>query len=165
MDTTTFTFERLETALDSFIRDFIGTYKSILLRDGKKATGNLVASLKPVSIQLKNNRYEVGISIASYWKYVEYGRKPGKWPPRDKILEWIKVKPVIPRPNNGAKLPTQEQLAFLISRKIGRDGIEPGNQFEEALRLVWSRWEDRISNAISSDLDEQLELVTLGLTK
>ncbi len=162
METSTLTFDNLQIALDSFINDFIQTYKSLLIRDDKKASGNLISSLKPVSIQFKNNKYEADISIASYWKYVEYGRRPGKFPPINKILNWIKVKPVIPRPMNGLKPPTEPQLAFLIARKIARDGIKAGNQFKEALDMTWNRHYNNISNAISKDLNEMVDLVTFS---
>ena len=35
------------------------------------------------------------------------------------------VKPVLPTPTKNGKLPTIDQLTFLISRKIAREGIEP----------------------------------------
>ena len=155
------TFDNLQKALDSFINDFINSYKSLLIRDDKKASGNLISSLKPVSIQFKNNKYEADISIASYWKYVEYGRRPGRFPPINKILDWIKIKPVIPRPMNGLKPPTEPQLAFLIARKIARDGIKAGNQFKEALDLTWAKHYNDISNAISLDLQNEIDIVAL----
>lgn len=161
METSTLSFDNLQIALDSFINDFIYTYKILLIRDDKKASGNLISSLKPVNIQFKNNKYEADISIASYWKYVEYGRRPGKFPPINKILNWIKVKPVIPRPMNGLKPPTEPQLAFLIARKIARDGIKAGNQFKEALDMTWNRHYNNISNAITEDLNKAIDLVTL----
>lgn len=161
METSTLSFDNLQIALDSFINDFIQTYKGLLIRDDKKASGNLISSLKPVSIQFKNNKYEADISIASYWKYVEYGRRPGKFPPINKILDWIKIKPVIPRPMNGLKPPTDKQLAFLISRKIARDGIKAGNQFKEALDMTWNIHYNDISNAITEDLNQAIDLVTL----
>ena len=161
METSTLSFDNLQIALDSFINDFIHTYKGLLIRDDKKASGNLISSLKPVTIQFKNNKFEANISIASYWKYVEYGRRPGKFPPINKILNWIKVKPVIPRPMNGLKPPTEPQLAFLIARKIARYGIKAGNQFKEALDMTWNRHYNDISNAITEDLNQAIDLVTL----
>ena len=161
METSTLSFDNLQIALDSFINDFIKTYKSLLIRDDKKASGNLISSLKPVSIQFKNNKFEANISIASYWKYVEYGRKPGKMPPVSKILEWVRVKPDLPRPRNNAKPPTDAQLAFLIARKIGRDGIKPGNQLEEAINIVWINHRRDISDAISADLQEAVDLIKI----
>lgn len=161
METSTLSFDNLQIALDSFINDFIQTYKSLLIRDGKKATGNLIKSIRPLDIKYSNNQMTLSISLASYWKYVENGRKPGKFPPINKILNWIKVKPVIPRPMNGLKPPTEPQLAFLIARKIARDGIKPGNQFEEALKLSWTKWEQPISNAISKDLNQAIDVVAI----
>ena len=152
-------FTNLSNALAKFTDDLCSSYKEALLRDGKKATGNLIRSIKALDIEFSSSKMEGSISLASYWKYVEHGRKPGKWPPRDKILEWVKVKPVLPRPNGNAKPPTQEQLAFLIQRKIGTEGIKPGNQFEATLREVWRRWESKISEAISLDIGQQVELL------
>lgn len=154
-------FEKTEAAIGAFLRDFISTYKGLLIRDGKKASGNLINSIREYSIELSGNGIEGSIELASYWKYVENGRKPGKWPPRDKILEWIKIKPVLPRPVNGLKPPTQEQMAFLVCRKIGRDGIEPGGQFKEALDIVWQMKKQDIESAVSRDLQAAVDLIRI----
>ena len=161
METATLTFTHLQDALNVFIDDFVKTYKSLLKRDNKKATGNLISSIQPLELDFAADRYTGSISLASYWKYVEYGRrKGGKFPPFNKILEWVRVKPVIPRPINGIK-PTEKQLTFLICRKIARDGIEAGNQYKEALDIVWARVYQLISDAISLDLSEAINLITL----
>lgn len=154
-------FKNLQATLAQFIQDLIQTYKSLLIRDDKKATGNLIKSIRPLDIEYSNNQMTLSISLASYWKYVEYGRRPGKFPPINSILNWIKIKPVIPCPINGLKAPSEKQLAFLISRKIAREGIKPGNQFTEALKLSWTKWEKTISDAISKDLNEAIDLVSL----
>lgn len=159
--TLTFSFINLQNALNSFVSELVTTYKSLLIRDNKKATGNLIKSLKPLQIDFSSNKMQGSINIASYWKYVEYGRKPGKFPPKDKISEWIEMKPVIPKPMNGLKAPTKDQLAFLISRKIGREGIKPGNQLEEALDLVWTKHKQNISKAIDLDLKESIDTIKI----
>lgn len=161
METDALTFTHLQGALDVFIDDFVKTYKGLLIRDNKKATGNLIDSVKSLELEFANNKYTGSISLASYWKYVEYGRrKGGKFPPFNKILEWVKVKPVLPREINGIK-PTQKQLTFLICRKIARDGIEPGNQYKEALDLTWAKHRKNISDAISIDIEEQINLIKI----
>ena len=158
-------FPNTEKACEDFINDFIKNYKSFLIRDDKKATGNLIKSIEPIEIEIKNSQINGYISLANYWKYVEYGRKKGgKFPPVDKILKWIIVKPVIPRPINGIK-PTEKQLAFLISRKIARDGIEAGSQYEEALNKTWEQHKDRISNAITMDIEDNINLIMLPMFK
>lgn len=161
MEADALTFTHLQGALDAFIDDFVKTYKDLLKRDNKKATGNLIDSVKPLELEFSNNKYTGSISLASYWKFVEYGRrKGGKFPPFNKILEWVKVKPVLPREINGIK-PTQKQLTFLICRKIARDGIEAGNQYKEALDLVWAKNNKLISDAITQDLNEAITLIRL----
>lgn len=153
-----FKFTNLQNALDKFVNDFIDTYKNILIRDNKKASGNLIKSIKSLSIDFTSSKLSGSISLADYWKYVEYGRKPGKFPPPNKILDWVKIKPILPRPINGIK-PTEKQLAFLIGRKISKYGIKAGNQFSEALDLVWAKDEKMISEAISMDLNEEIDLI------
>ena len=73
------------------------------------------------------------MSFADYWKWAEYGRKPGKFPPIEKIKEWIKVKPILPRPTDG-KLPTENQLAFLIARKIATKGTKGSGVYAKTVK-------------------------------
>lgn len=160
METNTLTFNNLEKALTNFLNDFVSTYKSLLIRDNKKASGDLINSIKALNIEFNTTKYTGSISLKNYWKYVEYGRKPGKFPPPKKILNWVKVKKILPKPIKGIK-PTEKQLAFLISRKIARDGIKPGNQFSEALNLVWTKYEKIISDAITKDLSETIDIIKL----
>lgn len=160
METNTLTFNNLEKALTNFLNDFVSTYKSLLIRDNKKASGDLINSIKALNIEFNTTKYTGSISLKNYWKYVEYGRKPGKFPPPKKILNWVKVKKILPKPVKGIK-PTEKQLAFLISRKIARDGIKPGNQFSEALNLVWTKYEKIISDAITKDLSETIDIIKL----
>ena len=109
METDTLKFENLELALNKFMSEFVANYKNLLLQDDKKASGNLIKSIKELEIEFETNKYVGQISLLDYWKYVEYGRRAGgKFPPRDKILNWIRIKPVIPRPINGIK-PTEKQ--------------------------------------------------------
>lgn len=154
-------FSNLQKALNIFVKDLAQEYKDLLRRDGKKATGTLIKSIKPLEIEFVSNRLFGCIDVAEYWKYVEYGRRPGKFPPVDKILSWVKSKPVLPRPGSNGKIPTEKQLAFLISRKIARDGIKPGSQLEEALDIVWSKDRDMINDALEKDLQEYVDLVKL----
>lgn len=161
MDQNVLKFNNLEKALNDFLNDFVENYRRELVNDGKKATGNLIRSIKNYGIEFNNGKVYGEISIADYWKYVEYGRRPGKFPPINKILAWVKVKPILPRPQNGLKPPTQEQIAFLVARKIAREGIKPGNQFTTALGDTWKRHEKRISDAITLDLQQSIDLIVI----
>jgi len=55
---------------------------------------------------------------------LQFGRKAGRMPPRDVIRQWIDSKPIS---LTGGM--TKDQLAFLIQRKIGREGIRVPNRF------------------------------------
>lgn len=70
--------------------------------------------------------------MEDYFKWAENGRGPGKFPPIEKIKEWIRIKPVLPRQIN-SKLPTENQLAYLISRKIALEGTKGNHLFEKTI--------------------------------
>lgn len=98
-------------------------YKRKLTDKGINASYKLLNSVETV-VRRNDDEFIVSINLEDYWYYVENGRGPGKFPPIDKILEWIRVKPVIPYTDSRGRLPTEEQLAFLIARKIANDGTE-----------------------------------------
>ena len=151
------TFNNLQQVLDDFTKDVAETYKSLLLRDGKNATGELISSIKPMTPEIVDGAFECSLSLAPHWKYVENGRRPGKFPPIDNILDWVKTKPQLARPNRlDRKEITPKQLAFLVARKIATKGIQPGNQLEEAMDIVYARWKDRIDAAITADIEASL---------
>lgn len=154
MEKDALTFNNLQQVLDDFTKDVAETYRSLLLRDGKNATGELISSIKPMTPELVDGAFECSLSLAPHWKYVENGRRPGRFPPIDNILEWVKAKPQLARPNRlDRKEITPKQLAFLVARKIATKGIQPGNQLEEAIDIVYARWKDRIDAAITADIE------------
>ena len=154
MEKDALTFNNLQQVLDDFTKDVAETYKSLLLRDGKNATGELISSIRPMTPELVDGTFECSLSLAPHWKYVENGRRPGKFPPIDNILDWVKAKPQLVRPNRlDRKEISPKQLAFLVARKIATSGIQPGNQLEEAMDIVYARWKDRIDAAITADIE------------
>ena len=154
MEKDALTFNNLQQVLDDFTKDVAETYRGLLLRDGKNATGELISSIKPMTPELVNGAFECSLSLAPHWKYVENGRRPGKFPPIDNILDWVKAKPQLARPNRlDRKEIAPKQLAFLVARKIATKGIQPGNQLEEAIDIVYTRWKDRIDAAITADIE------------
>lgn len=157
MEKDALTFNNLQQVLDDFTKDVAETYRGLLLRDGKNATGELISSIRPMTPELIDGTFECSLSLAPHWKYVENGRKAGKFPPIDNILDWVKAKPQLARPNRlDRKELTPKQLAFLVARKIATKGIQPGNQLEEAIDIVYARWKDRIDAAITADIEASL---------
>lgn len=145
-------FDNLRIVLEEYGQAVQDYYKNRLSNDDKRATGDLINSVRYIT-SFGTNRFEISLNLMSYWKYVEYGRRAGKYPPPDKILEWIQVKRILPHPDDNGRLPTEKQLAYLIGRKISEEGIKAGNQLQETLQDVNNRYLQRIYDAIDKDLD------------
>ena len=69
------------------------------------------------------------------------------------LLKWIKAKPVIPT-DRGFGIPTLKQLAFLIQRKIKRDGTEPMNFMKATLEEVLVKLKIDLEEAIEKDFTD-----------
>lgn len=146
------------------------------------ASYNLYDSMETI-VQILDDEFIVSVSLAPYWKYVNYGTDP-HWPKVDAIRKWIEIKPVIPRPMtitrrwkvNGRRkgqpkttlkerqvvvTPTTDQLAYLIGRKISIKGTEGTHFFDKAQEATINQFQDKIVKAIEMDIDEWL-VKTLG---
>lgn len=124
-------FDTIDTALDSLMNEFQNAYASKLKETNHIATGNLALNQKHYFV-FDGRYYRIYLSLEDYWKYLEYGTKP-HFPPIEKIAEWIRIKPVLPRPNAKGKLPTQKQLAFLIARSISVKGTKPTHTLQQTI--------------------------------
>ena len=105
-------------------------YRYQLRENDINASGKL--SNFEYDIDWDDKSFRVYFNLEDYWKWVEYGRKAGKQPPITPIEEWIKIKPIIPKAING-KVPTTKQLAFAISKSIGKYGTKPKSPLKNAL--------------------------------
>lgn len=150
-------FPKVAEVLERYGAEFIELYKLNLVQSGRPASGKLAESLS-YHVSLGTNVYAVDISLLEYWKYIENGTRP-HFPPVSAIREWIRVKPVIPRPFENGKLPTESQLAFLIARKISRVGTEGINDFERANDEVFARMEMSLAEAVTEDLQRQVSVI------
>ena len=152
-------FENLVRVLQEYGNEVQELYKQKLANDDATASGELINSVKYIYEQ-NGNSYSVSLSLKEYWKYVEYGRKlGGKFPPPQAIRKWIEVKPILPRPLKNGKLPTLNQLTFLISRKIAEQGIRPRNILEKTLEEINKEYDNKISEALTIDLSNSLNEV------
>ncbi len=88
---------------------------------GLRASGEWEKSLKGTHEETDTG-IKVIISGAKYTEQLEVGRRPGKMPPRQAILDWIREK------NIQSELKPQT-LAYLIQRKIGTEGIKVPNKY------------------------------------
>ena len=144
-------WNNLEAVLNEFADAFIDKARSNLANNNSNASYELSNSLEKI-VEIGEDCFSVKISLADYWTYLEHGRGPGKFPPPPAIRNWIEIKPVQAYPDNNGRIPTVEQLTFLISRKIAEEGTEPHPFFEPAKEEVINAFADRIDEAIEADV-------------
>lgn len=138
-------------AITRVAQDFINAYRAKVRSTGHYASGALNDSLS-AKVWCFPDSVTVTIDGEAYAKYLENGTKP-HFPPIEAILQWIRVKPVIPRMRNG-KLPTERQLAFLIGRKISEVGTEPTHILEDTLREF--DFVNKLKQTIYEEMDRQV---------
>lgn len=154
----------------SEIRELIGQlsyeYKRRLLEGDKYTSrGTLINSIEG-KVYFRGKYLVVSLMLEDYWEYVEDGRKAGSFPPVDKIKEWIKIKPILPRQitysvlhkpktknwwrSSKTIIPTENQLAYLIGRKIKKEGIKPTHYLAESIQST------NIVEIISENVKKQI---------
>lgn len=89
-----------------------------------------------------------------YGDPVEFGRKPGKFPPPDAIELWVRR--VLDVPSEDVR-----GVAFVIARAIARRGIPPVRMFERglsrgfpAVERIWEAWVKEAANLAARVLDK-----------
>jgi len=85
-------------------------------RKGMRASGNFANSLEVVML---DNGMKAQLWGNAYAQQLETGRSAGRFPPISAIEKWIDDKNISARLNGEI---TKSQLAFLIARKIAREG-------------------------------------------
>lgn len=102
----------LSKEFESLKLDLIKAYD----QKGMRASGKFADSLEVI---IKDNGLTAQLWGNSYAQQLETGRSSGKYPPINAILKWIEDKNISARLNGEI---TKNQLAFLIARKIAREG-------------------------------------------
>ena len=143
--------------LEELAKDIQENYKEHLELHDRIASGDLLRSVS-TEVEVRGTRYIVWLNLADYWKYVEDDTKP-HWPPKTAIDRWIFIKPVIPRQDKNEKLPSPEQLSFLIRRKIARDGTKGTHDLRDTENAVLPIYEERLLEALQRDVLDYIEKV------
>lgn len=149
-------FDNLRAVLERFAVELENEYKSNLKKNNRIATGQLHDTAK---CEVVKGEYLVVFHLQDYWKWVEGGRDKtkngGNGSLRRNLLNWIEVKHILPKPQNG-KLPTPQQLAYLISRKIHKQGYKGTQDLSKATDTIWERYREEIYDAIDKDFNSAI---------
>lgn len=80
----------------------------------------------PISSFMHKESEERGQLIgADYFKYLVFGRGPGKFPPPDKMLDFVQANPQIVEDMRRVwAYTTERSAAYVIGRKIAREGTD-----------------------------------------
>ena len=93
------------------------------------------------SINIRYTRDGLGAVIGTNVNYagaVEFGREPGSWPPVGAMIEFVRKK-IVARPKK-----LVNQIAYLIGRKIFREGTEARPYLFPAGKQEWPRFKRNI---------------------
>lgn len=145
----------LTKILENCGEQIIDIYRRKLYEGGSNASGQLGNNLRAI-VSVNEGVYILELALSSYWKYVEYGRQPGKYPPLDAIKQWIQIKPVIPDARTG-KIPTINQLTYLISRSIARNGIPAKNYLGSTIEMI--KQDTTLNEGITKDIEAKVDLI------
>lgn len=161
-------FDELNAILAEYAREAEEMYKYQLSLGNKTASRKLMDTIKS-NVVVGENAYEVTLTLQHYWKYIEGGRKgtesspPGAkykaaFPPVGAILDWILVKPVLPRPSADGKMEKlrPKSLAYLIGRKIEEEGIEPHPALKTTQEELMKIYRERLSAALGHDVENYI---------
>lgn len=150
-------WEKTYEVLKEYAIELRNTLQDSYINDDRIATGDLLNSVEYI-IEKDDRQIEVSLQLKEWWKYVEEDTKP-HFPPPDAMLNYIKAKPILPKPDKNGKLPTPNQLAYLIGRKISEVGTTGTHNVRDTVRLINERYEEKIGQAISEDINNELDVI------
>ena len=152
-------WEKTYEVLKEYAIELRNTLQDSYITDDRIATGDLLNSVEYI-IEKDDRQIEVSLQLKEWWKYVEEDTKP-HFPPPDAMLNYIKAKPVLPKQDKNGKLPTPNQLAYLIGRKISEVGTTGTHNVRDTVRLMNERYEEKIGQAISEDINNELDVILI----
>lgn len=127
--------------MKEFGKDYVKILYRELRREGKDATGALINSLA-FEIREEATKIQFLIKANDYLKYVDKGRKPGKYPPIKAIAQWARVKGI------------SQDAVFPIARSIYKFGIKPTNVIQRVVKefetssTLRKKYEDEVVNQL-----------------
>jgi len=130
--------QSIDTLLDGVRDAYIQDQKA----KGIRASGKSAETMRKEATQNTGKLFG-----AKYFYQQKHGRRPGKFPPIDDILNWIREKRITPKDSKT----TERQLAFLFARKIAQSGTDifegkrPALNVEEKIKELVAQFAKNIA--------------------
>lgn len=150
-------WDNLRKVLERYADAWIKNAEANLMENDSNASGQLQRSMKLDKIVIDEKQMRVTVELEDYWYYVENGRKAGKMPPIQPIIQWIENKPVPPKVEGL----TVKQQAYAIARGIQKNGTKPRPFFNKAVEQTWKQFKDEIAEAVQTDVNDYIEKIVL----
>ena len=137
--------DTLDTGLEEVARllgeELTKRLKEQLEEKDKSASGTLINTLKSEA-KIEGNKAVVQVFAEDYFRFVDQGRSPGRFPPLEPIRQWTRLKGI------------SEDAAFPIARKIAERGIPALNilnpTIEEVTIEFMPKYEDAMEQIIGA---------------
>ena len=126
-------------------------------------TGKLRKSIDyTLKVSKNNTSFEFAMVMEDYGEWVDKGRKAGKGIPPNELYKWIKSKPIRVRDLKTKSFVKQTEsriksLAFLINRKIKKEGIAATNFLSEPFQKEFKDLPRELQEAFALDVEEFIE--------
>lgn len=133
-----------------FAPGYTGQRQPFGVRNMKKQTGALYNS---INVQFNPQTDEITVSMLDYWRYVNDGRKPGKYVPIKPLMAWIRAKGFNKNKQTGKfQKFSIKGTAFAISKNIQKFGIQPTYFYDDAFAEFEEAFADEAVQALGIDV-------------
>lgn len=151
-----------ELAVTSIMETFKSSFKEALTNENVNASGEMDRSTETVILSA-DNFVSGSVRTLGYWKYTNFGRggatksSAGKGVVKERIKKWISDKGLPEWKRKKAdgsegKNMTRDEQAFLITRKIQREGFEGKDYVTPIIEEMQPEVDRLIAFAIFEDL-------------
>lgn len=137
--------QSISTLLDGVRKAYIDRQ----IAQGIRSSGQSANSLRKEVTDNSGTLYGAG-----YFYQQKHGRRPGKFPPIDDILNWIREKGITPRDPKTS----ERSLAFLFARKIAQSGTDvftgkrKGLDVEEDVKKLVEEFKKNLAKDIKTEI-------------
>ena len=144
----------IEKILNDYGRDLVEALKREMVAKDGVASGQLY-EMTDYEVVRTPDGWQLNLVSPDYLKWWDSGTRP-HWMPIEPLKSWVFAKGIVPEERNG-KLPTVEQLPYMIQKGIAEHGTEGAHAVNAVANMVLDRWIDRLEDAMLEDLGYELK--------